>query len=301
MSLPTASVIIPTYYRSDLLKEAITSAQQQTYADIEIIVVDDSGERYAEEIVEDIDNVEYLGLDENVGANGARTRGFYHSTGEYIQFLDDDDRLRERKIERQVELLEQDQEIGVIYCGITTDGQSHLPHRGKSGDVLEEALIFDLWPCMTSTMLINRELLTEIIPLADRPGGDDLGLMIERAQRTRFDFVDEALVYKRQSTESRGNSIGAITGRKQITQEYSELYHRYPVELKDKALSETYKLEGVFRVRQSFWSFGAIWAFIKSFYLSGYDSVGIARILISLFGRPGWRLAVWVQNNAKRF
>jgi glycosyltransferase involved in cell wall biosynthesis len=49
------SITIPTYYRTDLLKKAIQSARDQTYDNVEIIVVNDSGERHAESVIDTFD------------------------------------------------------------------------------------------------------------------------------------------------------------------------------------------------------------------------------------------------------
>jgi hypothetical protein len=79
-----------------------------------------------------------------------------------------------------------------------------------------------------STMLIDNDILSQITPLRVRPGGDDLGIKIELAARTKFDFVSEILLYKWEGGNNRGLSVGAARGREQIVNEYAELYDRYP-------------------------------------------------------------------------
>ena len=85
------SVIIPTYRRYELLKEAVCSVLTQTYQDIEIIVVDDCSGDNTSQIAAFSPKIKYLCNDRNSGPGYSRRRGLLLSQGEYIVFLDDDD------------------------------------------------------------------------------------------------------------------------------------------------------------------------------------------------------------------
>lgn len=293
--VPTVTVIIPTYYRNSHLRNAIESVVHQEYEDIELIVVDDSGEGHARSIVSEYD-ITYIESETNEGANRARTRGIERSTGTYVQLLDDDDRLHETKIARHVELLDRKDEVGVAYCGMTYEhGRTVHPRPSVRGDVLKHALGFEMSPCLTSTMLIETRLLTELLPLADRPGADDLGLMIELARRTTFEYLDESLVLRSVIEGSRGKSIGVVQGRKQILDEYDELYRRSSSGARASACADTYLLEGRIRLRRNVWSRTAITAFAKAWYHEPTVE-STALLAASLFGRPGLRLASHVYH-----
>jgi len=105
------SVIIPTYNRNGYLKEAIESCIAQTYRPIECIIVDDGSTDGTQKLIEGLQTV----LDEsfflkyiyqnNAGSQVARNTGSDASTGEFIQYLDSDDLLYPKKIERQVAFL----------------------------------------------------------------------------------------------------------------------------------------------------------------------------------------------------
>ncbi|MDZ7746919.1 MAG: glycosyltransferase family 2 protein [Halobacteriales archaeon] len=222
---PLVSVVIPTYYRNERLAESIESVRAQTYSDVECVVVDDSGEGHAAP-VGDHPEVTYLALDENRGGNPARTAGIEHAAGEYVHLLDDDDRLHPDRIERGMNSL-RDSDARVGFCGFRFEnGDERYPRA--TGDMLEAALAFDASPCLTSTLLVESELLQSLLPLADRPGGDDLGLIIELAQKTPFDAVDDLLVTRAVEPDSRGKSMGLIEGRRDIIDEYAALYEEYP-------------------------------------------------------------------------
>lgn len=107
------SIIIPTYKGSTTVCLACKSAINQTYENIEIIVVDDNGEGTEEQVrtekvlAEYIDNhsITYLCHKKNMNGSAARNNGLWHSAGEYVCFLDDDDVMFRDKIEKQVACL----------------------------------------------------------------------------------------------------------------------------------------------------------------------------------------------------
>lgn len=100
------SVIIATYRRDYTLKRAIESVLNQTYKDIEIIVVDDNAEHIWNEKVKGIvckfDNIKYICNMKNEGCANSRNIGINNANGKYISFLDDDDLYLPDKIERQL-------------------------------------------------------------------------------------------------------------------------------------------------------------------------------------------------------
>lgn len=103
------SVIIPLYNAEKYIAECIDSVINQTYCDIEIIVVDDGSTDCSLDVVKSFygSNERVIVLSqENRGGCAARNVGLQKATGEYIQFLDADDKLDEKKIQAQMELLE---------------------------------------------------------------------------------------------------------------------------------------------------------------------------------------------------
>ena len=89
---PLASVVIPCYKQAHFLPQAIESALSQTHRPVEVIVVDDGSPDNTAAVVARYPQVRYL-RQENRGLGGARNSGFRISNGEYILFLDADDRF----------------------------------------------------------------------------------------------------------------------------------------------------------------------------------------------------------------
>ncbi|RXJ46039.1 glycosyltransferase family 2 protein [Gelidibacter gilvus] len=111
------SVIIPMYNSSEFIKETLNSVSDQTYKDIEIIVVDDNSTDGCFELVNKL-NRPNLKLVKNPrkGACAARNYGFEISKGEYIQYLDADDLLSPNKIHDQMNLASKFGLNAIYFC-----------------------------------------------------------------------------------------------------------------------------------------------------------------------------------------
>ena len=107
------SVIIPTYKRSDMLKRAINSVLNQSYRDVECIVVNDNtpGDEYSQILYQMLAEFDVEGrfvfVEQPAHKNGAAARnaGIRVARGEYIAFLDDDDYWDNNKLEIQIDVL----------------------------------------------------------------------------------------------------------------------------------------------------------------------------------------------------
>lgn len=121
---PLISIIIPTYKNRGGLYRSIQSALNQTYTNIEVIVVDDnspeSEERSAtENIMEEFlgnPKVIYLKHEENKNGAAARNTGIKVARGQYIAFLDDDDEWLPSKLDLQEEFMHHNKQYDCVYC-----------------------------------------------------------------------------------------------------------------------------------------------------------------------------------------
>lgn len=129
----TVTVIIPTYNRAHYIGEAIDSilAQDIDDCELEIIVVDDGSKDNTEEVVRNYgDRVRYI-RQKNQGAGVARNRGIDEARGEWIAFLDSDDRWLPYKLSLQFKVLEHFPEINIIHSNFYTfDGNRIIIPRG---------------------------------------------------------------------------------------------------------------------------------------------------------------------------
>lgn len=154
------SVVIPTYQRPEMLMQALESVECQTFADYELIVVDDEADHGHAK-----------------GGAGARNAGIAKATGEWVAFLDDDDTWAPDKLARVFEVSQTaSPDKTFIYHAFAQDGQAWLKKPRYIGP--------------TSTLVARRRALLEIggfdeslpwgqdIDLCARLGGEACGLHI---------------------------------------------------------------------------------------------------------------------------
>lgn len=146
------SVIIPTYGGAKELERAICSVLNQTYKNIEVIVVDDNNpkteSRYNTERIVNLfkgdKRLNYLKHEKNKNGAAARNTGIEYSSGKYICFLDDDDFYMPERIAVSVEILENNPEYDAILCNVmdcTDSGLYGVLHEYKKNGHLKNELL----------------------------------------------------------------------------------------------------------------------------------------------------------------
>ena len=109
------SVIIPTFNRENLIKDAINSVLEQTYQNFEILIIDDGSTDDTSDVVKSIGDtrIKYI-YQENAGVSRARNNGIENAQGEYIAFLDSDDFWHPEKLEKQATVLDQNSDADIV-------------------------------------------------------------------------------------------------------------------------------------------------------------------------------------------
>ncbi len=173
------TIIITTYKRSNLIERALKSVLNQTYKNLEIIVVDDNAKEPEErkktkEIIDKYDNIIYIQNEKNLGGALSRNEGIYRAKGKFIAFLDDDDEYREDKIEKQYNLFLQHKEekVGLIFSNEKSiDYNVNIIYQQMMGciaptsfwfvpkKVLEEVNYFEDTPCKQDSILLLKILV----------------------------------------------------------------------------------------------------------------------------------------------
>ncbi len=113
---PTVSVIMPLYNRAGTVKAAIDSVLSQTFADFEVVVVDDASTDGGPELVGNLadERIRLIRLPHNRGGNAARNAGIRLARGRILSFLDSDDEFLPHKLEVIVGILKSGEVEGVI-------------------------------------------------------------------------------------------------------------------------------------------------------------------------------------------
>ena len=204
------SVIIPCYKQAHYLGEAIESVLTQTYTHFEIIVVDDGSPDNTAEVAASYPGVRYI-RQNNQGVCAARNTGLGKSKGEYIVFLDADDRLLSEALASGLECLAKHPECAFVagqYRFITSDGgplQTLPKSYGQESNYL--TLLHDNFITMHAAVMYRRSVF-EAVGDFNRlvPGTEDYDLYLRIAQRFPFYCYNKMVgEYRRHGTNTSGN------------------------------------------------------------------------------------------------
>jgi glycosyltransferase involved in cell wall biosynthesis len=164
---PLISIITPAHNVEDVLAETMFAAQNQTYSNFEMIVVDDGSTDVSASIAMEIANTDprfKFFRQARAGSAIARNRALEHARGEWIAFLDADDLWVPAKLEKQMELLRDDPKANFLFSNYWFwDGRNDLRRRYSErkrfpeGDISEKIIYWNLYG--TSTVLLRRDTL----------------------------------------------------------------------------------------------------------------------------------------------
>jgi glycosyltransferase involved in cell wall biosynthesis len=224
------SVIISAYNRTQWLREAIESAIQQTYQPVEVIVVDDgSTNPEVQKIIKEYSQVTYLYQD-NHGLGSARNQGITASSGNWIQFLDDDDWLTPDSLEQKYKSSINTPSVDVVYSDLYLchengevfkqyyqDTRRPLP----TGDIFRQLLNRNFIPA--HALLWNRSTLEKYSGFPEHSGHEDWECLIKASMFAKFEYIDLPLGYYRQHPNSMSRNFDLMfAGKLKFQQELVE-------------------------------------------------------------------------------
>lgn len=195
------SVIIPTYNREGLVIRAVQSVLNQSYRNIEVIVVDDHSTDNTEERIKEIKDkrLKYIKLSKNNGACYARNVGIFESSGEYVAFQDSDDVFHVDKLERQfTNLINSNSDLDFCKIGIHAQENIYYIPSEKQDKIINEINLLDEL-CKgnfisTQSILVRREVLEHIFFDPLLPRLQDYDLVLRIVPKYKVSYTRESLV-----------------------------------------------------------------------------------------------------------
>ena len=164
------SVIVPVYNVEEYLEECLESIRNQTYTNIEVILVNDGSTDGSKEICEQFcqqDNRFKLVTQENKGLSAARNRGVKESIGEYIMFVDSDDVVKDNIVE--VLFFYMNSDVDIVECQITRckdelveNESTSIIFKGESTEAILKSIEFKEVKFCAFTKLYRRELVEKV-------------------------------------------------------------------------------------------------------------------------------------------
>lgn len=276
MEKKKVSVIIPFYNGVEWLCEAVQSALDQTYENLEIIVVNDGSKEDVSDFLEKYgDKIKYF-YQENAGSAAARNLAIRNASGDYYALLDSDDIWYPEKTAKQIEFMEKSGALwshtGFNYWWPDT-GRKTTPNVATNyGDVFTRLLV--AFKVATPTVIISAKCFKDnpdiVFPVHMRKA-QDFGLFIQFAKKYPMGVVEEPLANIRMrgtNTNSRAMVRIQVNTRtlNSIRQDTTGLYSDVPGMVKF--------LYGLYEVNGKIVNF-----FAKSFKLSNAAQEKLAKIL----------------------
>jgi len=198
---PFISVIIPTYNRGWIVKEAIDSVLAQDFINFELIVVDDGSTDSTQSILDTYCNAIIVIKQKNRGVSSARNKGIATAQGKYIAFLDSDDLWFPQKLSLQVDFIKKNPNALILQTEEIwiKNGQRINPkyrHKKSSGMFFERSL--NLCLISPSAVMISKDLFDKVGTFDNNfPVCEDYDLWLRITYKYPAYLIDTPLVIKR--------------------------------------------------------------------------------------------------------
>jgi glycosyltransferase involved in cell wall biosynthesis len=242
------SVVVPTFRRPRLLAEAITSALAQRDVATEVIVVDDSPEGSAREVVQSLADERVIYLQREVPSRGrpalVRNTGWPRARGRFVHFLDDDDRVAEGFYRAAVDAFAAHPDRGVVFGRIepfaddpsakleeerrffaVATRRARLAARLRSRRWMTFNLLFKETMLVNSSGIVRRECVEALggyVP--ELSMNEDVDFFCRAIRRFGFHFLDQVVLHYRIVPDS---LMHGRVDNEALAQSYRLMYQRY--------------------------------------------------------------------------
>ena len=226
---PLVTVIIPAYNHELYIEEAMQSVVNQTYKNIELIIINDGSTDGTEQVITEFINnnpnynIQFVSKS-NEGICRTLNRGLELADGSYVALLASDDYWAPERIEKQVSFMERNVNIGLVFSdhyfvryNEVTDikATDYKPQTRKSfknciqnENIYEKLLIENIIPALT--VLIRKECLDKLGGFDNNLSAEDYDMWLRIAKEYPIAFIDEPLAYYRVHDKNLSNNTLSI-------------------------------------------------------------------------------------------
>ena len=272
------SVIIPVFNGEKTIKETIYSILNQTFKDIELIVINDGSNDKSLEIINQIvDSRIKLFSYPNAGLSASRNRGIELAKGEYISFIDADDLWTTDKLELQWKALQENPQAAVAYSWTNyINESSQFIKSGRrikaNGDAFSKLLVTNFLE-NGSNPLIRKKALEKIGGFDESlPAAEDKDMWLRLAANYKFICVEKPQILYRTSTTSMSTNLKRqeLASLKVIERAFSYPKAEKLQHLKKQSLSQLYQyltfkaIEAPAQKRQTLTATYFLWNWLKN-------------------------------------
>lgn len=232
-TMPLISVVVPVYNGEKTIKETIESVLNQTFSNLELIVIDDGSQDSTLNVIANIEDLRLKVFSyQNGGVAISRNRGIQEAGGEFIAFLDADDLWTSDKLESQLKALQSNPQAAVAYSWVDYINESgEFLHNGNhisiNGNAYKQLLVENILE-NGSNPLIRKDALIEVggFNQSLTPAEDwDMWLRLAAC----YDFVTVASPQILYRTLSHSGSTNVLKMEKVCSQLIEQAFNRAPV------------------------------------------------------------------------
>ena len=215
------SIIIPCYNQEKFISEAMESALNQTYKNVEIVVINDASKDNSSEVIQKYanqhTNIIFLDEKENKGVVKSRNLAISKCSGDYILPLDGDDKIEPTFCEKAVKILDSDEEIRIVYS--RTQFFGHMNKEFKLESFNPNRIMFN--NCIPNTAMYRKSDFVSVGGYQDymKDGWEDWDLwlsILENApnkEKCAYRINEILFLYRIQNVKTR-NSFSSETTNK---------------------------------------------------------------------------------------
>jgi len=194
------SVIIPVYNSQNSIFNALNSIKEQTYSNIEVIIINDGSSDESNNVIKEFIrnnsemDIKYI-IQENSGVSISRNNGILISKGEFIAFLDSDDKWEPNKLQEQIDIFNSNNQICLIGTKVYTSKMIRKEMIGDIDEINFYKLLFKNY-FVTSSVLIRRKVLDTVgLFIPNQNYSEDFNLWLRIAYHFKCVVLNKQLTY----------------------------------------------------------------------------------------------------------
>ncbi|MFD2044503.1 CDP-glycerol glycerophosphotransferase family protein [Ornithinibacillus salinisoli] len=251
------SVIIPVYNTEEFLSDCIKSVLNQTYSNLEILIINDNSHKTCKELINDLSardkRISVFHFDERKGVGAARNYGVYKSTGDYVYFLDSDDYLEEDTLQELIQNINGHDWISgkLMKSHLSADSSDNVDENDNMEKVhIDESIIvyeeFSKFKLIKNKSALNRLFKKSFVIDNNLYFSEnverysDLAFMIPAILNTKdIPCAQKSMYYKRRRNDPITNPALMQTGIEDRINDFCYIYHILKEQYKDD-FTQTY-------------------------------------------------------------
>lgn len=197
------SVIIPTYNRGNMIENSITSVLNQTYKNLEVLIIDDGSTDNTKEIIDKIEDkrIRYIKIKENLGGSNARNIGIKEATGRFISFQDSDDTFYPNKLELQFNnMINQNSNLDFCKIKVIFNSSYHhyVPNKFQEKNIMKGNFFTELIAngnyISTQSILVRKKFIEKYYFDVNMPRLQDYELILRMIPKVKLSYTRAVLV-----------------------------------------------------------------------------------------------------------